>query len=342
MKWLGAGGRVSMSLIEITDDIRARMGQPHVAELAASFDEATGGEPGNALWLQRKGDKYEVVAGRDRCAALLLKGATEAPARIGDWSTPGELRRATIIENLRRRADDRDAMIAELVGQAEASQDGPPWKAPSKQAAKAGARKQVARQLGITPKAVKQAEHRDKARKAEAAAPATPEARPPAPSAPPPIETWGIALDDVTSSQVIAVQRAVDAADKHLRAAQAALTELGATTLSSALSSRFKDDAHRLAANIRAARPVALCPWCKDGQEIGDGYVDACHACGGKAWVTAEQLDAAPPELLTADVYALDGEFVSLAEATKRWRGQRPGPKKNGKHIKITGTDGEP
>lgn len=90
-------------------DIARRMEQPHVKRLAESFD-ATGGEPGNAPWVT---DDGALVAGRDRIAAAMLRGAEEITVRVGEF-TPYELRRATLIEQLRRPAN-QDALVAELV-----------------------------------------------------------------------------------------------------------------------------------------------------------------------------------------------------------------------------------
>ena len=74
---------------EVPHRLHVRLAQrsklAHVAELAASMREATGGEPMNCVVVQiGQAGAYEVVAGRDRMAALLMLRAQEVWVRVGE------------------------------------------------------------------------------------------------------------------------------------------------------------------------------------------------------------------------------------------------------------------
>src|SRR5262245_17906450 len=113
MKWLTMK-LVPISKLWITEDIVDRTREPRVVELAGSFDADTAGEPGNPVWLRQRPGKrsYEVVAGRDRVAACLLRERKKIWARIGEFDERA-MKRARIAEGLFRRPEDRSALLAE-------------------------------------------------------------------------------------------------------------------------------------------------------------------------------------------------------------------------------------
>lgn len=322
MKWI-AYIQVPSDAINPPPDLAERLAAPHVRELSDSFD-ATGGEPMQCPSVQGDGDgRYDIVAGRDRYAAHVLRGAADIWVRVGRF-TELERARAEVIENLRRREDARAPLLARLVALTEQDavtrQVSPKsGKAAHRPTSPRGeARRQVAKDTGLSVAAVTRADQREKAREG-AAAQATPvDGSTPAPL-PPPIETWGAPFDDSMAGLVQPVLEAIDAADKHLRAAQGALKALGETAVDKGVQARLYDEVHRLAANVRASRPAAICPWCKWETEVGSGYVTDCLGCRSFGWVTAEVMNAAPPELQAPGVYAVAGLFCNLVAAKEQW-----------------------
>jgi len=169
VKWLGFREiPVAQIMTVATDEIERRRQEPHVAELARSFVEATGGEPGAALWVTPAAwpKSYLLVAGRDRLAACLLNNLQAVWVRVGEF-TSRELVLAEVHENLRRRHDSRDALIARLVDETQAEltqaaivpQAGEVLRgAPT--TTRSAARAEVAAATGLTPKAVARADER--------------------------------------------------------------------------------------------------------------------------------------------------------------------------------------
>jgi hypothetical protein len=228
MKWMGYR-HVAVDSIVLPGDINKRMKRPHVVELAKSIREL-GDEPIHAPTVTAKGSK--LVAGRDRMAALLLNESEDCWVRLVEGSKQ-ELADLEVDENLHRRHDDRDDLIARRVakvaGEVEAAGQLPDavYGNPGRpKTARGAARERVARELGTTPDAIRAAEHRATAKKSEVS-PAAIEGKPLVP----PVEIWGLPIPEAMPgyefAEIVNVQREIDAADKALRAAQAALTKLG-------------------------------------------------------------------------------------------------------------------
>lgn len=341
MKWLGFK-RVKFGSLHVSSDIKARTKEARVAELAESMRDATGGEPGNCPWVRRDGASYHVVAGRDRVAASMVLKAKHIWVRIGEF-TERELLLAEVHENLRRRQDDQAELLARLVETTAQEVKACHGDTLADQTAIAMARKQVAEETGKTTQALKQIAKRQRA-KAEPDLTAktgqpdqvSSEGAAEAPGVacvragdgalpPPPIETWGEPISDALAADVADIQALVDAADAGARAVQVAMTKLKASSNSYPVevAERHRYDAQAMASNIRASRPHALCPCCKNRHDIGDEYAEWCTFCSGSGWVTEEQLGAAPDELKRAGVYAVDGKFVAFDRAREIWAGRQ-------------------
>jgi ParB-like chromosome segregation protein Spo0J len=193
---------VKLDTINVPSGFKKRMKEDHVKELAVSIERE------GLANLPVIDDERNLIQGGDRLAALMILGRTKHEVRVAT-GTKDELRRLLLVENLyRRRGDDYDAMIRELAEieerkaleeaveaeklamaaekEAAASGDGKPAKKRKKgrpESAKGVARKRVAKELGTTPEAVRQAQKRGKAKEKA-------EEHPPGPP-PPPVETWG-------------------------------------------------------------------------------------------------------------------------------------------------------
>ena len=342
MNWLGYK-RVSFGKLRITEEIKARTKEARVAELASSFREATANEPGNCPWVRRGGRSYEIVAGRDRVAALLVLKAKTLWVRAGEF-TDREVLLAEVHENAHRRNDDRAALLTRLVEETVAEHRNGPLRS-----AVASARKQVSDETGVSTAALKQMAHRERAKKVressngaaapqdEAVAPSVEAAGTPVAAvsgqgeaaviplaggslASPvtteladdpygkPVHAFGLVMPEVLAAFL--ADRA-----KHLRvAAQAAsrvMAALSGLLAASIELERLYGEQRRLAADIRAQVPDTICFWCK--------AIDAadCFPCGGRGWLTAGQVasmdKAIPKELLAEGVAAMvtrAGRFV--------------------------------
>jgi hypothetical protein len=349
LRWMGYK-QVAVKTIVLPSDVKRRQKLPHVIELAKSIAEL-GEEPIHAPTIAAKTKK--LIAGRDRMAALLLNEVSDCWVRLVE-GTKQELADLEVDENLHRRHDNRDELIARRVakveGQIEAEieagelPDTAYGNAGRPKTARGEARERVARELGTTSEAVRAAEHRATAK----ASPAPSEGKPLVP----PVEIWGLPIPEAMPgyefAEIVNVQREIDAADKALRAAQAALTKLGegggCGVIGQRLAAMLRANVHDVAAAVRRARPAALCPYCK-------GIVERrakCTGCQGIGYVGEEALEGIADELKRPGAGAMvfdGGRLIPIAKArdTKPARGPiAPQPKPQSKRLQIQDGDGNP
>lgn len=352
MIWRGYK-RISFSSVKMdVAEIRRRSKAANVADLAANIRQH-GDEPIHAPTVRMPGKR--LLCGRDRMAALMILKAKKLWVRLAECS---DLEAADLeaSENLHRRQDDRDEVIARAVRAKEAlaaaddrnkSNDRP---GASQKAIKAEARRQVARDLGTSPNAIKQAEFR--ARRAAAATnDSAAEGRTyPPPGAPaatavepapfePNLKLLGVPIEEGRAPCEMAApaQEAIDEADRHLRLAQAALKRLSG--IPHTIAVQLHDDVHRVASRVRSHRPELICPWCKHIP----GLTRDCNACQTMGYVSAEKAMSAPSECLAEPpVVVVNGEFVPYADALAGKLPKRPAPAaKGGKRIRVEGPDGK-
>jgi hypothetical protein len=348
MKWLGYKQVPVKSVIVPAAEIKARTKHRHVAELAASATEL-GDEYANAPTVRVVGDKRLLTAGRDRWAAAILRKAPQIWVHLFE-GTDLEASDVEDDENIHRRRDDRDELIARKVARREAAIDPDDDELPVTVSGKPGrhktakglARDQVARELGTTAEAVRAAENRATTKKR---APTADEIK--GKPLEPPVELWGIpipeAMPNYEFQYVTNAQSALDAADKALRAAQAALTKLAECgIIGQRLAALVRDDVHGAGASVRRLRPAALCPYCKGIAERRA----KCTGCQGIGYVGSEALEGIAPELKQrgADAMVFDGgRLIPIAKArdTKpRSIAPQPKPSASAKKMRIEDEQG--
>jgi len=305
VKWLGYRQLAGKS-IKRPGDIAARMKEPRVVELADSIRHL-GEEPIHAPTVDEAG---ALIAGRDRMAALLNLKAKRIWVRVAGGLTEQERLDLEVDENLRRRVENRDELIARkvqrLVTAALTQGEGGRNVRLGRQAATAAARKKVAAQLDTTTEAVRAAEKRarqESAREERRPSAATPIAEAddgaedvgapvPAPvealPSSPPVRAWGVVpIGHVEALELQEVQDRCDQIDKLLRQAQAIATGCRiASPVAQAAMARAKAAAHAAAAEVRACRPDVECPFCKRVP----CRLAACGACGGTGYLTEQQI----------------------------------------------------
>lgn len=322
-------------------DIKARQKQPHVIELAASI-RATGGRLINPITIQKR--TRVLLAGRDRLAAVLLNQSSTVDAHQVEADAK-EAARIERHENLHRRPVDRDRLIAEEVAEAAktidtakaaAKADPPPKaekpdklsgkspKAPKAEPAPKGrpksskgeAREQLAKKLGTTPEAVRKSEQR--ATKAD-----TPPAVKAGPKSLPNwgVETFGVLVSDDFAEAIGVIIRGLDATDRHLKAAQAAVTKLELEIVVGDIETgalpRIKQLLHDAASAARALHPKMVCAYCKDPDDEA-GRREKCKGCDNRGYLSEGRAQGVPPELTIKGEHAMvsDGKtgFVALGK----------------------------
>lgn len=258
--------------------------------------------------LRRKDGALEIVAGRRRVAAHDVMKLPMVEARIVECSD-AEARRLARVENLEREhltQEQRQALRREHAADLAADMvsphdvEKPPAADPKPGRPKSperAARKQAAKDLGVSEETIRRAQVTD--------APAKPET--PAPR----LETWGVAVDAALLTEADAVLDALEEVDAKLRAAQAALTKLAGAGLGFVPQSIARA-LQTTAAMVRGARPQAVCPYCKAQEALRP----KCPACGGFGYVTQDGLADVPAELKASGPEAMvsvDGRFRKVA-----------------------------
>jgi hypothetical protein len=309
---------VAIDSLRLPGDFRARLESHNVKSLAGS---------GEILQPPaiRKEDR-SVIYGGDRLAALHLRGEKETECWVYevDEDQAEEMR---LVENIHRRHDNKDFLIAKLVALRErrltltqdansGQTDHPAPDAPEPGRPKTPrglAREQVAAAAGITTEAVRSAEKR------AAAADREVHDDGPAPA------------QDSPASPGLAESLALDELDRLLMAAVKAITKLAKEF--PALVERFDVAGlkwklqREVAPGFRAMRPQDRCLFCKRWP----GVMENCPACKGGGWIVADQLNDIPKELLATgkdEGIFVEGEFVTLkalaeAKVTVRDRAAR-------------------
>lgn len=327
-------GEVAFDRLRLPGDFAKRLKKKHVAELAASIER--GGLIAPPL-VQRR--TREVIAGCDRVAAMRLLGWDKIPVAWSDAEGLA-LRRLRVEENLRRRVDDRDEMLRELVaiekGEALLAerdrQEAEAKEAIAAQGAIVGQRdKQLPAAAKGRPRSPERAAVKAAAEAAGVSESTVRRALAPeegqqegADESTPCIPLLGTDADEAWLAQVAQVQDAVDAADAGLQRAQAALKKLETSPFQRALQQRLYQAAHALAVDVRGSRPCSVCPWCKR-----TALQTKCTACAGLGYIREEQLAGCPKDLLdeSKDVVARDGRFVARAAVTGEKRNTPDAPR---------------
>lgn len=125
------------------------------------------------------------------------------------------------------------------------------------------------------------------------------------------IELWGTEQPVEWLEPVLAQRVSLTGASDKLRAAMAELTRMQKKSpIDDKVSWELHEALQARAHLIRSLRPACVCAWCKNR---GD-YVADCTACGGRGFLTEEQLAMVPEELKNPNVVMRNGVSVPLAQ----------------------------
>jgi hypothetical protein len=329
MRWEGYRS-VAVRKLDLPGDIPARMKLPHVIELAASIKKL-GADPIHAPSID--GATNKLLAGRDRMAALLLNNAKAVWCHVAGEVSEQDALDLEVDENLHRRQDNRDDLIARRVAKVagqlpdEMSNNGPG----RKKTRETRAREQVAQELGTTPEAVRAATKRA----------AEPDEEPAGPvELAPPVETWGVPVEHLAQefASVRIAQEAMRAADRSLQQAQRVLSGMeDSGGIAAQLGVVVYNSVHQAAALLRSRIPTALCPYCK-------GLANRrarCTGCGGLGYVSKDALLGVADELKQGGALACvpDGKGGFVLVSAQRSNGAKPDPVKK---LQLQDADGNP
>lgn len=340
MKW-GAPEykRVRMTSIRCdVADIRRRMKEPHVKELAADI-AARGDAPIHAPTV--RANALTLICGRDRLAALMVNKVKTTWVHAVECTDQeaAEMERA---ENLYRRPYDaaaRSKLLAELVALKEqqirgaAIGDSVPDRddaSKSDKQVKVEARRAVARAAGITPGAVKKAEQRAAAAaEQDSASPSGPlapggskhapdVAENPAPIAlPPGFNAFELDVPEASRSVIDTTAKWLGEWAQDISNVLRELTEMekrGPYAVASAQLQKIRDALQGAGHAIRDAIPASLCWYCKAQPAV----TPTCHPCGQTGVAGRHGGDNVPPEAQLAGANArcaVNGEWVLVSEA---------------------------
>lgn len=327
MKRLGQK-RIQFRKVVIPGSVKLRqlMAEPHVIELAKSFKEDSGGRPLQAPTLDAK--SFRLVAGADRFAAMKVNGDESAIFEMVDGSEE-ELRRLSIVENLRRRNDDQQKLARQLVEAAEKqiTREADKGQCPVStrdvtrpHSVRGEAIKRVAKETGKSVAAIKKAVQREeKAEREEDAglssgiADFVPTQAKPAelPAPPPPIRTLGIELPRQVEDDARQAQEMVEELSRMCTTIATKLTGFEKAFPKLGQQQRAREGLEMAANAIRVLKPDCICPHCKaQGKHLAK-----CLFCKGLGFVAKAKLVDVPKELMAegdeCGIY-VDGKWTLL------------------------------
>lgn len=317
MKWV-AYKELEVSKLKLpVAELKRRMKEPHVKELADSADDL-GGDYMQAPTVNADTKPPTLIAGRDRMAAALLRKRKKVWCHVGvDWSGL-DLVKAEIHENLRRRQDDRDAMRADLVKRTAALL---PLKPSANSGGKLGrkvtalgeARRLVAEGEGVSTEAIRHSEDRAKVREERPAAETSNASDGSRTQPAPPIDLHGHEMP-AHMGDVPSLVKQFEKLDKLLRQAQSAATELGMFgSVPPGIIEAFKRSLHNVAVHVRSEMPSDLCPKC-DGKSV-PVKGPFCPLCNERGWVRADAYNAAPKKKPSAEEFVREVEHRASEHA---------------------------
>lgn len=338
MKWLGTK-RILIKSIALPGNFAATRAAPRITELATLVRRTDGPIHHPVVEAATK----KLLAGHDRIAALLALKEKHVEVRLWE-GTPQEFREIQVIENLGRRADDPNALTAELVRieagivRDEAIESGDPE--PSEQTVKGEARKRVASAKGVTPDAIKTAEKRAASKGGSQEPPArrvnpaksdtsgstdgvnselTEEEKDAGGKVdlPDSFNTFGLVVPLASRSAILETIGQLSDWDKQLQELLRQLTFIekrGVFVIAGVHIDRIREQVRNAGHAVRDAIPASLCFYCK----AQPSSTPNCPACGGTGVVGRHGGDNVPPELkLGGDKarVAVDGKFVLVGAA---------------------------
>lgn len=342
---------MKLAQLQLPGDLRRRLETQNVADLAEGLKKW-----GDFIHspLIRESDK-RVICGRDRLAAAQKAGLASIEVKLCE-ATDDEAAELELVENIHRRrdpqeeSDQRQVYLALLEKRAADEQAADPK--PGRPASPRGvARAELAAKAGVSARSIARQDQRA-AQKQRAEQIGDTVAELPSASGgwgedeeeaelPPAVELLGTQPTIYFLEAVGAVQELLDEADAQMRLVQSTLTKLQkvALALPEGRWQRLYRGAHALAHDVRAARPVSVCPFCK----LVTSLQQACTACATNGYVVEDQTASVPKELLDVDAHlvACRGRFMPIEKVTEKaekWTEARGGKKQ----VAILGEDGKP
>jgi ParB-like chromosome segregation protein Spo0J len=299
MEVLKRNAQVPLARLRLPGDFKARQAEPRVRSRSVSIETSfLMHEP-----IVRQRD-WALVSGVDRVAAVSLLGWVKVPCTLIECSDE-ELLVIRAQENAERRHEaGREAKVQAIVEQklAELPPEIPKIQKPKRGRPKTPrgiARAETAKALGVPEAAVRHADYRARKRGAKLVEKG-------------PLETFGLTLSEEFQKTVRSVQESFDRAASHAVAALTALTAVANIEHSFPRPrlERIRHAVQQAGAELRAARPEMLCPYCKGIAE----HQDHCKLCFALGFITKSQVSGIPPQFLDTKKLVVMDKFGDTIE----------------------------
>jgi len=231
--------------------------------------------------VRKTGGRMVLVAGRDRVAGMELEGMKEVQVKVIECSDD-EAADIEELENIERRHDKEEVKVvtAKRLKRLAAllEKEPPPSKRGRPKLATTKAREQIAKEKGVTPRAVEMAERRRKKKAAAAMADLIPEEEPGHC-----IRLVGVDVEEEDLEVIAEIQGYIDLAATALTTAARELGILAGKGLPipEGPLDRLRQAVKDCGATCRGMRPTVLCPFCK----MVPGAVEQCAGCGTTGWL---------------------------------------------------------
>jgi hypothetical protein len=282
----------------MSDEIKSQ----EVKDMAESIED-TGGPI--HLPVVRDSDK-RLISGRTRMAAIMYNGMSWTDVRLCECNDD-EMFRIERIENVSRRhdVDEQQQLIVELVehrkkeledekkaaAQKAIEEDRPvekPATVGRPKKTKTVAREQVAKELGMSPAAVRMVEDRHRKKK-EKEVEGTFQMLD--------FACWGIDVKKSVMAQWVKLKDDLQEIAIRLQSAQVLITHWRKQDtpppFHPAVMDRIYDEIKTTKKYINSQIPYSLCPYCKGTKH----FQDNCKACGGLGWIPVAMRKDIPAEL---------------------------------------------
>lgn len=222
--------------------------------------------------------KHVLLCGRNRVAGAQLTGRKEVMCKVIEC-TDKEAQDVIDFENITRRHDTqyRDRLLKERIDRLEKAEKKAPLekrKPGRPKEARTKAQEKVAKQEGITQRAVAQRERRAEIRKA-------PKKRKHRAMGPPAIKLWGMEVEEDFADKMERIRDELMAASGLLAQAKAAVGKAEIAGMLGVPTDRLQKYIAAAASEVRGHIPIALCPYCKAWPEVRD----SCKFCDMEGYV---------------------------------------------------------
>ena len=280
--------QVNITKLRLPGDMRRRMESARVKERAHSIDDIGMLHCPIVRW-----PTLELICGKDRVAALMLRGSVAVEVDLVECSDE-EAKKIELAENYHRRHNEEEQRLMMTKMMADYTEDDA--KPDVDRKAMASLMEHVPGEIPVKGESEKRQGRRSKATVRREG-----------------IKTMGMAVDDEWMAGTQKCLRHVLTAEKRVRAAMTALGHLK-EPYPRGKGDRLRHAAKQFLAELKAAVPSMLCPHCKNV----DGIKELCVGCQSSGFITKGQEKGVPRALMHGGSEA-EVQFRGETMRLSRW-----------------------